>query len=88
MKGGFEYRRAEMASVEKRFEHNTTSDLGNSHKSRLVKLKGTSRMWLANFISRGHTASFDLVYVDGSHQAPDVLEDLVGSFNCAKLAAL
>jgi predicted O-methyltransferase YrrM len=36
-------------------------------------------------LSKGHRASFDLVFVDGSHQASDVLTDLVLGYDLCKI---
>ena len=51
-------------------------------KVNLVAHKGYSSLMLANLISTGKSNYFDFVYVDGSHQAPDVHFDaLQGAFN-------
>lgn len=60
------------ADVEARFDHNT-----HAHADRVVKWKGTSQAYFAAHAPR---ACFDLVYVDGSHRADDVLVDAVRGF--------
>jgi hypothetical protein len=81
--GGLEHRHRgiDMAAVESRFCQNTKLAISRvSHEVSLVVHKGFSDYCLASLISHNHGNSFDLVYVDGSHQAPDVLADAVMAF--------
>ena len=55
-------------SYEARFDHNTRIAGG---QGRLTKCKGSSHDWLPTLTP----ASFDLIYVDGSHLAADVVLD-------------
>lgn len=52
------------------------------------KLKMTSVQAIAKLIHEGHAESFDLIYIDGSHQSTDVLTDAVSSFNLLKQGGL
>jgi hypothetical protein len=52
------------------------------------KHKGTSDIHLSRLIAAGRKSSFDLVYVDGSHQAPDVLMDAVLGFNLLRVGGV
>jgi len=79
----------DMKSVEQRFEHNVRAAmLRGQHEVKLVVHKGYSDQQLAKLVSEGAEGSFDLVYVDGSHQAPDVLVDAVLGFRLLKVGGL
>ncbi|HEX4859556.1 MAG TPA: class I SAM-dependent methyltransferase [Usitatibacteraceae bacterium] len=89
--GGVEHQSAgvDMASVETRFRENTA--LAISRVSNPVALhihKGASSDQLVKLLAGGHRGSFDFVYVDGSHQAADVLADAVLAFMLAKPGAM
>lgn len=78
-----------MSAVERRFDRNI------EHAKTLVpnpitvtKHKSLSSRGLAALIAADQVSSFDLVYVDGSHQAPDVLSDAVMAFNLLKVGGL
>ncbi|MFM7107088.1 MAG: class I SAM-dependent methyltransferase [Planctomycetaceae bacterium] len=58
--------------LEARFDHNT-----RRYGDRVVKWKGTSQAYFAACTPR---ECFDLVYIDGSHRADDVLVDAVLGF--------
>lgn len=74
----------DMSVVERRFENNIAAAETASGKScRIVKTKSESFTALSRLICDGHADSFDLIYVDGSHRACDVLSDLV--FACRLL---
>lgn len=59
------------AAAERLFDRNLAP-----HAARLVKMKGAS----ADVLRRLPPASYDVIYVDGSHAAPDVLSDAVLSW--------
>ena len=61
-----------LAGLEARFDHNL-----RSYGARVVKHKGTSQAYFAACAPR---ECFDLVYIDGSHRADDVLVDAVRGF--------
>lgn len=72
---------ATMSDVERRFDHNTRIALEKSAKPVVLrKLKQKSQNALAGLITAGATESFDLIYIDGSHEAPDVLADAAMAF--------
>lgn len=86
--GGFEHDRAGMIAVEERFDKNTAIALQKSGRASVTKLKGKSRAVLARlYVGEGENA-FDFVYVDGSHQSSDVLEDLIGAFSLCKVGGV
>lgn len=68
--GGEEHAGADMEEVYARFLHNTRLSGGNVGKLRMRSVCALSRLVIMH-------RAFDLIYVDGSHQAPDVLTDLV-----------
>jgi predicted O-methyltransferase YrrM len=83
--GGVEHDRAGMMSVEQRFDHNTAIALAKTAgRGRISKLKGHSGDVLCRLISADQGGVFDAVYIDGSHQAPDVLLDSVLSFKLVR----
>jgi len=61
-----------LADLEARFDHNV-----RGYGGRVVKHKGTSQAYFAAHAPR---ECFDLVYVDGSHRADDVLVDCLRGF--------
>jgi predicted O-methyltransferase YrrM len=72
---------AAMSDVERRFDHNTRIALEKAAKPvALRKLKQKSQHALAGLITAGASESFDLIYIDGSHEAPDVLADATMAF--------
>ena len=72
---------AAMSEVERRFDHNTSLALTKAVKPvTLRKLKQKSQHALAGLIAAEATESFDLIYIDGSHEAPDVLADATMAF--------
>ena len=87
--GGEENDRSLMADVEARFDHNVA--LARKHVARHVhfeKRKGLSHPLLASMVAAGNRNGFDFVYIDGSHQAPDVLGDLVLCFLLLKVGGV
>jgi len=85
--GGIEHQnnRFDMAVVEERFKHNIeVAKKSSSQNCDLMVLKGKSDKQLANLIAMGMENSFDLIYIDGSHQAPDVLMDALLSFKLVR----
>ena len=85
--GGIEHQKAgaKMTEVERRFLDNTKLAREKvPHPVNLVVHKGLSSTCLAEILSQGLLNYFDLIYVDGSHQAADVLSDAVFSFPLLK----
>jgi predicted O-methyltransferase YrrM len=70
--GGAEHRAEQVAGLEQRFRANVE---GSGAAAKVEVLKGRSFDGLVRLLARG--AQAELVYVDGSHEAPDVLADLV-----------
>ena len=84
--GGFE---ADMNAVESNFNHNTSLAISNAkNKVELVVHKEFSDFSLAKLLSTGKKNYFDFVYIDGSHEAPDVLCDAVLGFRLLRVGGL
>ncbi|WP_340645947.1 class I SAM-dependent methyltransferase [Phenylobacterium sp.] len=92
--GGIEHQKGgeietSMPDVEQRFDRNIEVARGTTpHTVEINKLKTFSNLALAKLIAEGKTEYFDLVYIDGSHQAPDVLMDAVMAFQVLKVGGL
>ncbi len=71
----------EMAEVEARFDANTAA------YPQIVKFRGTLPEAFALMSSRGERR-IDVVYVDGSHAAGDVLVDAVFGWECLRVGGL
>lgn len=88
--GGIEHQQggiaqANMNAVERNFDSNLKSACGAAkHPVHFTKIKGTSDLTLAHLLSSGKQGYYDLVYIDGSHLAPDVLCDAVLGFRLLK----
>ncbi|MFA6014054.1 MAG: class I SAM-dependent methyltransferase [Gallionellaceae bacterium] len=83
--GGEEHFDVDMQSVEQRFIHNTQLAIERSEKQVSLKtFKGFSTEQLPKLLVDSYKESFDLVYVDGSHQAPDVLFDCLMAYHLCK----
>jgi predicted O-methyltransferase YrrM len=87
--GGVEHGEIDMPAVERRFSKNTSLAIEfAAHRVNLIVHKKPSHLALTGLLSSGHASSFDLIYVDGSHQAPDVLSDAVLSFHLLRTEGL
>jgi predicted O-methyltransferase YrrM len=88
--GGVEHQeggsaKTDMSKVEKRFLNNTQTAINKSpNKVSLNIHKGFSDLILSEMICSGKTSYFDFIYIDGSHQAPDVLCDAILGFRLLK----
>ncbi len=80
----------EMAAVERRFTANIAKARQDSGVARLdVQVhKGLSHLALGDLIAQRKLGYFDLIYIDGSHQAPDVLSDAVMSFPLLRVGGI
>ena len=74
-----------MRDVEQRFLYNTNLSISNApNRVTLICHKGYSDKELIKLISENKLGYFDFIFVDGSHQAPDVLYDAILSFKLLK----
>ena len=87
--GGIEHDTVDMNSVEQRFDRNVAVATSRAvGRVNLVKHKGFSDLMLARLLAEGKRNYFDWIYVDGSHQAPDVLFDAVASFRLLRVGGM
>jgi len=74
--------------VEKRFDYNMQLAVNRSqNKTKYFKYKSQSHLVLSKMIADG-VGDFDLIYVDASHYAVDVLTDAVLSFKLLKAGGI
>lgn len=89
--GGVEHQSGgiDMAAVESRFRKNVQLAIDRvANKVELVVHKGTSDVCLSRLVADGRKNYFDFVYIDGSHQAPDVLCDAALGFKLLKVGGI
>lgn len=83
--GSAEHKGISMSEVEQRFHHNIRMAREVRGQPMDIEVcKGLSHEQMTALLSKGKRGFFDLIYIDGSHKAPDVLRDLVLAFDlCA-----
>jgi predicted O-methyltransferase YrrM len=87
--GGVEHSGINMLQVEKNFDLNVHHAIEQGSRHVLVeKVKDKSVNALSKLIATGGALSFDMIYIDGSHQAPDVLADAVLSYQLLRQGGL
>ncbi len=77
-----------MNAVENSFDRNMSTARQRHPEIQIEKCKGVSLLILSRLIATGSRGAFDFVYIDGSHQASDVLTDLVLSFQLCRVGGL
>lgn len=86
--GGEEHEGIDFETVERRFEHNIKLSLkATASPVSVWKHKGKSVDMLCKIIASGEK-QFDLIYIDGSHIAADVLTDAVLAFRLLKVGGV
>lgn len=70
--GSFEHTGIDFNIIEDNFDFNTSSS------TKIIKKKGTSLSRLSELIHE--KCKFDLIYIDGSHEAHDVISDAVMAY--------
>lgn len=84
--GGFENA---MSEVERRFRSNIEIVRARAaHPVDLQVHKTTSDLALAGLVAQGKGGYFDFIYIDGSHQAPDVLLDAILAFKLLRVGGI
>jgi predicted O-methyltransferase YrrM len=87
--GGIEHQKGgvweiEMSQIERNFDSNIK--LASENKNvQVFKYKTLSDLGLSQLLVEGKRDYFDFIYIDGSHQAPDVLCDAVLAFRLLKI---
>ncbi len=79
----------DMNAVESRFKHNLKLAIDTApNKVDLFVYKESSDLCLSRLLSDNRKNYFDFIYIDGSHQAPDVLCDAVLGFRLLKIGGV
>ena len=79
--GGQEHTDLNMNDIEARFTHNIKKSCeAVKHNVNVHVHKGLTQEQLPKLLAAGGKNFFDFIYIDGSHEAPDVLFDAVLSF--------
>jgi len=79
-------RSVDMTKVEERFDNNVKRALSTCKNTvEFHKLKGKSEYYLSKLIIEKKIGYFDFIYVDGSHQASDVLFDALMAFKLLRV---
>lgn len=87
--GGIEHDSESMEDVYRRFMNNTNKAIENaSHTITLTTHKQRSDFALSKLITLGYNDTFDMIYVDGSHEPQDVIVDCVLAFRLLKKGGL
>jgi predicted O-methyltransferase YrrM len=76
-----------MITIENRFLANI-NEASNLSGAQFHVHKGLSVVKMSELLAGGMKGYFDFIYVDGSHQAPDVLEDLVMAYQLLRVGGL
>jgi predicted O-methyltransferase YrrM len=77
-----------MAAVEARFDKNMALALKANPAAKMTKHKKPATMAMAELITQNKSGYFDLIYIDGSHRAPDVLNDAVMAFHLLRVGGV
>jgi predicted O-methyltransferase YrrM len=85
---GTELDQREMGAVEDRFDRNIGIAKRRCPNVEIQKRKGPSWLALSQLIESGLQGTFDFIYIDGNHQASDVLTDLVLAFRLCRVGGL
>jgi len=86
--GGKEHTEQDMSGVIDRFKHNITMAATERPEISIEAYQGNSYSFLAKLIEGNAHGTFDLIYIDGSHQASDVLTDACMAFPLLKKKGL
>jgi predicted O-methyltransferase YrrM len=86
--GSPEHQEFDMAEVERRFNRNINRAVASAANSVAVHKHKGSSVQVLSMLMKEHQATFDLVFVDGSHQACDVLTDLILSYHLCAVGGL
>lgn len=86
--GAREHAHIDMPSVEQCFIHNMESACKHFSNVTVTKHKGLSHQVMMELLVKGYQNYFDFIYVDGSHEAPDVLFDALLAHRLVKVGGV
>ena len=88
--GGEEHKKQDIdfKKIENLFDNNIAIASRNKSNLKIEKHKGFSDVVLAKLLTEGKKNYFDFIYIDGSHQASDVLCDAVLGFRLLKIGGI
>lgn len=86
--GGAEHSKLDMSAVEARFDRNMGVAKARCPDTTVRKIKSASVPAMARLLADGAANAFDVVYVDASHEAPDVLADAVLAFQLTRVGGI
>ncbi|MBI3870214.1 MAG: class I SAM-dependent methyltransferase [Verrucomicrobia bacterium] len=87
--GSIENDPAGMPAVESRFDQNIGVAVSlSANPPTVLKHKVCSYLAMTRLIASGNAEGFDFIYIDGSHQAPDVLSDAVLAFHLLRIGGV
>ncbi len=87
--GGQEHAGIDMTAVETLFDSNVAEAIEQTKKPhQVIKLKGNSAIGLSSLLYQGKESYFDLIYIDGSHETPDVFSDAALSYRLLRQGGL
>lgn len=92
--GGIEHKKGgaaevNMQEIEQRFRRNIEIEIQNIQFPVAINIhKERSATALTKLIATGRSGFFDFIYIDGSHQAPDVLTDAILAFQLLRIGGV
>lgn len=87
--GGREHGGIDMNEIEKNYDWNMNA-LSDFYKDKLQirKIKGSSHDAIINLLAAGEGGIYDFAYIDGSHDASDVLFDALLAFKALRVGGI
>ncbi len=85
--GGGEHQALDMKAAEARFDRNIARAKAK-HDCVVHKIKSDTVTGMARLLAEGQAGSFDVAYVDASHEAPDVLTDAAMAFKLLRVGGI
>lgn len=80
--------RHDMSEAEQLFQYNMSVAKQHFPNAEIIIAKGYSHDKMIELLAQGYANYFDMVYVDGSHEAPDVLFDAVLAHKLTRVGGL
>ncbi|TDQ59838.1 methyltransferase family protein [Mesocricetibacter intestinalis] len=86
--GSVEHSHINMAEAEQRFLHNVSLISQQIANIEILQFKQSSHQAMIDLLARGYANYFDFIYIDGSHEAPDVLFDALLAHRLCKIGGI